>query len=622
MGKKLVLLVMLIVQILFGFCMAVNAESDIMISGVAGAKAPDVPLADTSMPDIVLDPSIAGDVNVDISTIGVPDGTKVKVQFKDEENTNAPSSEVKDGAATVPVHIEAGNAKVLYLETEPFVPVITKSASSGKLDADSSTVGLYHLENDLLDASGNANHFSYYPGWEGVNYVDGVNQNSKGIYFWATPGSYENRRVQRYIPNGSGFTSSPQQWSAEFLVKPLRDIGNQLWYPFIIQDQNLLIHTFIGMTSWGWGEYGTYSVYAWDSMGIAQSIQIPNPFEMNKWAYVSITHDGHTLKLYVNGEEKGSTILDGTKGYPWDTPGVAAGAVYNAPDWGGSQLVIDEVRISNNVRNKQEITSNTEELLGTQQFKARTLLASKDFKGLKLEDKKNKKLKIKKEIRHQTINTIAPLEGEVKPDKDTVAFFHFNGTTKDSISKQALVGDPETTSFDEGKNGNQISSVNLSGQDDLLLVNKNIFPKSAKEWTVDFFAKPNTEPLFPTGILTVNNGEIFAMVSYAKTLEEKTILSALSFDKAGKPISIGIETDFPLDRWTHLALVYKDKKLQFLINGKLYGEADLPSLYKKGDGSINVGSDGGDGIFNGQIDELRISDTARSQVELELYAKR
>lgn len=607
------------------------AESHIKITGVSGQKAPDIPLADTSMPDIVLDASLAGDVNVDISTLGVPDGTTVKVKFKDEINPNPPEGTVESGTATIKVNLESGNAKVIYAETDTYIPIITKSASNGKLDTDSGTVGLYHLDSDVLDASGNGNHLTYYPGWEPINYVDGVNPNSKGIYFWSTQNTYENRRVHRYDnPNGSGFTSIPQKWSSEFAVKYLKDIGSEQSYPLLIQDQNLLFYTLVGMTSWGWGEIGQYSVYHFDSKGAAHSIQIPSPFQVNKWTYITITHDGHLVKLYVNGEEKGSVVSDGNFGpQPWNNYGVCAGSVFNAPGgWGNSSLVVDEIRVSNIVRNKDEIASNALELLGTG-LRARTLLASKSSdKSLKLvtskKDKnKTKKGEIKKEIRLQTVETLSPQEGEAKKDKDTVALFHFNGTTKDSVSKKSLVGDPETVGFEEGKTGKDNSAVGFEGKDDLLLVNKKLFDGNPKEWTIDFFSKAgDTVSLIPTGILTIDNGQIFAMISYAKTFEGKNVFSGSSLDKDGKPVVIGAEAEFSQDKWTHLALVYKDKKLQFLVNGKPYGETDLPSLYKKGDGAINVGSDGGDGVFSGQIDELRISDVARSQAELEVYAKR
>ena len=56
-------------------------------------------------------------------------------------------------------------------------------------------------------------------------------------------------------------------------------------------------------------------------------------------------------------------------------------------------------------------------------------------------------------------------------------------------------------SFDEGKNGNDVSSINFEGQDDLLLVNKNLFPGKANEWTIDFFTKAGeAKSIIPTGI--------------------------------------------------------------------------------------------------------------------------
>ncbi|GEM_PF-4561447 len=614
---------------LFNFYQPAYSESHLKITGVSGVKAPDVPLADTSMPDVVLDASLAGDVNVDVSTHGVPDGTTVKVKFKNEETNNPPTSEVISGMATIPVRLEAGNAKVIFAETGPYVPFITKSASNGKLDADSGTVGLYHLDSDVLDASGNGNHLIYYPGWEEINYTAGLNPNSKGIYFWSTANTYENRRVDKYgDPNGTGFKSPPQKFSVEFAVKYLKEIGSETSFPLIAFDQNISLYPFAGKAPWGWGEIGKYNIYHADAKGAWHLLQIPDPFQVNQWEYLAITHDGHELKVYVNGEEKGSVISDGNRGsHAGENFGLAAGSVFNAPGgFGNSILVVDEIRTSNIVRNREELTQNTEELLGPE-FRARKILSSKKtdkvLKLVKKDKTKTKKGEPKREIRLQTAETLSPYEGEAKKDEDTVALFHFNGTTKDSVTKKALVGDPETVGFEEGKSGKDNSSISFEGQDDLLLVNKNLFPGKTKEWTIDCFSKPGEEKSFlPVGILTIDNGEIFAMFSYATKLDGETILSASSLTADEKLVTLSAPSEFLSDKWTHLALVYKDKKLQFLVNGKPMGEADLPSLYKKGDGAINVGSDGGDGIFNGQIDELRISDVARSQAELEVYAKR
>jgi len=608
--------------LVFGVVDKAYCESNVMITGVAGSKAPDVPLADTSMPDIILDSSVAGNVNVDISTVGVPDGTQVKVKLRDEENPTPPGGTVEEGMATVQVNLKAGDAKVLFVETEPFIPIITKSASNGKLDADSGTVGLYHLDNNVLDESGNGNHLVYYPDWEPINYVDGVNANSKGIYFWSPDGSYSNRRVHKETPNGSGFTSPPQKFSVEVAVKYLKEIGNEESFPIFVFDQNISLYPFTGKVPWGWGEVGKYNVYHADSKGAWHSFSIPNPFKVNEWQYLAFTHDGHELKLYVNGEEKGSVISDGNRGpQTGGNWGLAAGSVFNAPDRGNSVLVVDEIRTSNIVRNREELAQNTQELLGSN-FKARKLLTSaKDKKKLTISKKKPK---IRKEILARTGDiTLEPQGEEPKKDKDTVALFHFNGTTKDSVSKKVLAGDPETIGFDEGKNGTDASSISFEGQSDLLLINKNLFPGRAKEWTIDFFSKPgDAKSIIPTGIVTVDNGEIFAMFSYVAKLNGEIILTASSLTADEKLVTISAPAEFSSLKWTHLALVYKDKKLKFFVNGKPMGEADLPTQYKKGEGAINVGSDGGDGIFNGQIDELRISDKARLQVELEVYAKR
>lgn len=606
-------LLILILCLNLCFLEDVKAESHIKITGIAGQKPPDVPLADISKPDIILDGSLAGDVNVDVSTLGVPDGTKVRIKFKDEENLNSPESVIQDGMATIPVNLEAGHVKVLYAETSPYVPIIS-SASNGKLDFDPATVALYRFENNINDDSGHGSHLSY--SGNGVRYVAGISSNSAGIKFDAGPG-YE--RVYREGAYGSGFTSLPTEWSIEYFIKPYSITPSETWYPFVIIDTYLKHGVQYGKSLFT-GEENRLNVSHLDKFQTIRLVDIPNPLISGKWNYLAYTHDGRVLRVYVNGEEKGSVISEGNFiGSPWGYYGLSVPAPFSTYNT-NPQIEIDEIRISNIARTSAEIKSNAQGLLGNTLLQRSVLAANKNNKDLTLD--KKKKSKVRKEIRAQ-VYTTSPQEGEPKADKDTIALFHFNGTTKDSITKNVLVGDPDVLDFKSGKNGSENSSISFEGKDDLLLVNKKFFPAKPKEWTIDFFSKPQEgKTPFPVGLLTVNNGQVFAMISYLKTTDGKAIFSAFSLDANEKPVLISYEGDFPSDRWTHCALTYANKKLRFLINGKLVGEESLPSLYKKGDGTINVGSDGGDGIFRGEIDELRISDVARSDVELEVYAKR
>ena len=593
-------------------------ESTLRITGVGGAKPPQVCLGDPLNPDVVLDPSLSGTVNIDVATSGIPDGTTVKIKFKGIENINPPSTLVKDGMATIPLTLQAGDAKIIYAESDAYIPFTTKSASLGMLDKDEGTVSLYHLDGNLNDDSGHGYNLSYYPGWEPIQYTDGASPNSMGIYFWVTAGTYENRRVHRVNnPNGTGFTSPPLKWSTELFIKPLVDAPNETWYPLLLQDQNVIACILVGKSPLT-GEPNKFILRHYGLNGISKSIEIPNPLKANKWSYVSFTHDGTLLKLYIDGQERGSVISNGNNGpHPWGDYGTAAGGIFSG---NGAMLVIDEIRLSNVIRNREEIANNALEFTSTS-LAFRKILGSHNDKEFSIE-KKPKKEKVKKEIRAQTA-TLLPENNEPKVDEDTVALFHFNGTTKDSVSKKVLTGDPEVIGFEEGKNERDNSSINFEGKDDLTLVRKNLFDNTPKEWTIDFFAKPNDEfSPFPTGILTIDNSQIFAMVSYQRREEDKAVISATSLDASGKPSTVSAQTSFPKDTWTHIAVVYENKKLKLLVDGKTLSETELPSLYKGGDGTIKVGSDGGEGIFTGQIDELRISDKARSDSELEVYAKR
>lgn len=110
-----------------------HAESNIKITRVAGIKVPDIPLGDILRPDVILDPSLSGEINVDVETFGVPDETKVNLKFKGEDNSNPPSGLLENGMVTIPLNLEAGNVKVLFAETEPYFTQLA-SFSPNRID--------------------------------------------------------------------------------------------------------------------------------------------------------------------------------------------------------------------------------------------------------------------------------------------------------------------------------------------------------------------------------------------------------------------------------------------------------------------------------------------------------
>lgn len=121
----LTIIVLLFYSITIGYLPNAFAEAQLKITGIAGTKAPDIPLADISMPDIVLDQSLAGDINVDVSSTDIPDGTKVKLKFTDEQNQNPPEAIIQSSMATIPINLQVGNVKTLYIETDPYLAPIT-----------------------------------------------------------------------------------------------------------------------------------------------------------------------------------------------------------------------------------------------------------------------------------------------------------------------------------------------------------------------------------------------------------------------------------------------------------------------------------------------------------------
>ncbi len=75
--------------------------------------------------------------------------------------------------------------------------------------------------------------------------------------------------------------------------------------------------------------------------------------------------------------------------------------------------------------------------------------------------------------------------------------------------------------------------------------------------------------------------------------------------------------DFPVDQWTHFAVTYSGAtNMSFLyVNGDSVAMGTTPvNILGQG---MGIGYNQGDGYFSGQLDELRIWNTARTQAEIE-----
>lgn len=94
------------------------------IAKIAGQEVVN-PSGEVSLPDLMLEYSLAGSRNVEVKAKNIPDGTEVKVVsgVEGSNNTSLPSKgNLSGGIAVIPINIQAGATEVIKAETAPFIP--------------------------------------------------------------------------------------------------------------------------------------------------------------------------------------------------------------------------------------------------------------------------------------------------------------------------------------------------------------------------------------------------------------------------------------------------------------------------------------------------------------------
>jgi hypothetical protein len=95
-----------------------------------------------------------------------------------------------------------------------------------------------------------------------------------------------------------------------------------------------------------------------------------------------------------------------------------------------------------------------------------------------------------------------------------------------------------------------------------------------------------------------------------------TVRFAISTDGLGNPQIVDAPFTFPQNTWSHFALVQSGTTLTIYVNGNAIGSSNAVTIHPSNLGSttenwLGQSQFGGDPHFNGQIDEFRISNTAR-----------
>ena len=296
---------------------------------------------------------------------------------------------------------------------------------------------------------------------------------------------------------------------------------------------------------------------------------------LNTWTHVALTHasDG-TYTFYVDG------VPDGTGNNPLGSFTTTEPLFIGSSGGGWSTFKgnMDEVRVWNDVRIATEIANN--------------------------------------------ISSITPAN-----EPNLLAFYEFNhpnGTTVITDSKNnhdgtwlgSGCGNNTSSVFVAPTGGTTAEALDLDGPNDFVTLPSSANPTGA--FTVEFWAKPNTGGgTHPSLVSSRNNNSLDGFIFYLFNGNNPQLWVANS---GGGWTIISSPTNVNFNQWQHWAGSYDGVgTLSFYIDGSLIGTTPLSSPVNTPSSSLFIGKHGDPSAspnFNGQIDELRIWNTARTECEI------
>jgi len=200
--------------------------------------------------------------------------------------------------------------------------------------------------------------------------------------------------------------------------------------------------------------------------------------------------------------------------------------------------------------------------------------------------------------------------GEYEVDNNTVALWHFNegsgGTVLDESSNNIIGNIQGPTWTTSGKYGN---ALEFDGENDII---SNFNPNSpldlTDQVTLEAWVNRNS---FEDGMVISKNGPYYLTVRDNKV--EGGIYTG-TWEQIRGTNFVGV------NEWNHIAMTYDGSMIRVYLNGEL--DASIPktgTMPFTGQGlNIGWGAPGQNQFFNGTIDEVRISNIARTSFDTPL----
>ncbi len=326
--------------------------------------------------------------------------------------------------------------------------------------------------------------------------------------------------------------------------------------------------------------------------GTGYSINMPSgmTIPLNEWSHLACTYESGRYRIYVNGQIANErTDVTGSI----DTNNrelTIARNTYGREEWGG---YIDESRISNLARSEQDIYMAY-------------LIGSKEHNGSALT---------------ATIGESAYTNYE--PDANTLALWHLeeeNGTgayIKDD-SGNSLDSTPTEAQYDGGYIG---GARYFDGSNDKITINDTTGSPldvtnnlTLEAWVYPTLTDSDWDRIIEKSWTTdIAPWNVYALHRVADTQKYRMNVSV-----GGTEQSIDSVNEIPLYKWSYIVGTYDGNSLKIYINGKLENETNLTGSIDTNDMPVVIGgrSTSTNHFFQGKIDEVRISDVARTTEEI------
>ena len=365
------------------------------------------------------------------------------------------------------------------------------------------------------------------------------------------------------------------------------------------------------------GQYGTGShhwlIHADGHMQIGafngDQVQL-STLPVGEWTHLATVYDGTTLTLYVNGENYASTSAsfnfnntDFNLGRPWRSD----------PNFKGK---VDEVRIWNTARTQQEIQDNYQtSLLGDESG----LIGYWNFDGdssdvnniTDLSSNGNHGTFVNGQGDHIVFNSQSQGLGD-----DTLKGNEGNDTLKGNFGNDELEGGIGHD-YLEGGTGDDVlvgdnrnNVLRLDGTDDYVqIANESNFDSITNTITVETWIKVES--------FTTRWQTIVSKGNDSWRLSRNANSNALHFAIGDKWASGNINVND--GQWHHVVGVYDGTSIKLYVDGVLDEETTVQRSIPINDYNVLIGENeqAAGRQFHGQIDELRIWNTARTQQEIE-----